>query len=265
MDDEERPRILVAKQMFDDNKVFELMERESVIRGRLTEDFHNIAFLWAAEDQLAWIGRNHELLMTALLPAPGGIRSRIIAMRADVLFHFGNYLASVSAGVDFLYNNGKGTFPTRLLDEIHARTDHLKKSAPQRIMTALRHRQQHAPPVIDRFNVQERTRWHTDGEGVDLCPTLTNRTVAAVEAALPSFDDATSSRWSEIKSALEVKKDWLTPLLNEHWTEVTGAFQDCQAAVRTTYADEIKEYERLRTELNDVEVAFKAMGIATLP
>ena len=260
MGNDDQPRILMAESLFDDTNVLELMERESAILDRLTGGFEDLAFLWAAEDQLAWIRRNRDLLLDALSPDPGDARNRIVIMRAEVLFHFGNFLASVSAGLDFLYNNGKPTFSPDLLTEIHGRTDNLKKSPPHSIMRALRHRQQHAPPVIDHFNVLQRTTWHAEGEGMDLCPVLTDRTIAGVEKKLPSSDEGTAARWAEIKAALDAKKDWLSPLLGEHWAEVEGAFEDCRALVRATRLDEVEEYDRLRLELDAVRAEFKSIG-----
>lgn len=256
----DRPTVLVAEPMFD-VRVFELMERESDIRATLTGNFQQLGFLWAAEDQLSWISRNQELLANALSPELGDIRKRLMTMRSDVLFHFGNYLASVSAGLDFLYTNGKGTFSPDLIATVHSRTDRLKKSPPHRIMNALRNRQQHAPPVIDEFSIQERTHWHPDGKGTDLCPVLTDRTVIAIEDGLTQEGAA---RWATIKDALRTKKNWLAPLLSEHWTEVCLAFDECRAAVRDAHANEVVYYEQLRAELDDVDAKLKAMGLISL-
>ena len=100
---------------------------------------------------------------------------------------------------------------------------------------------------------------------MDLCPMLTNRTIAAVEEKLPSSDETTAVRWAAIKSALTAKKDWLNPLLDEHWADVQATFDDCLAAVRTAHADDAEEYDRLRAELDDVEAEFKAMGLIAFP
>ncbi|MFN3201620.1 MAG: hypothetical protein ACE366_24670 [Bradymonadia bacterium] len=265
MGNEEEPKLLMAEPLLDYTKVSELMKREAAIRDRLISGFENLDFLWAAEDQLAWMLRNRDLLLDALSPDPSNIRQQIVTMRADVLFHFGNYLASVSAGRDFLYNNGKATFSPGLLRDVHRRADHMKKSSPYRIMLALRNRQQHAPPVIDSFNVEQRTKWHAEGEGLVLCPLLTDRTLAAVEEMLPTSDAGVAAHMARIKDAHATKKDWLTPLLHEHWAKVEGAFDECRTAVRTAHADEVMEYERLRAELEAVEGELKAMDLIAFP
>ena len=248
--------------MFDEKKAFELMERESEILDRLASDFGQLDFVWAANDQLAWIRRNSVLLVATLSPAGGSFRGRVVTLRADVLFHLGNYLASASAGLDFLFNHGKTTFDTTLLNAVDARARRLKESVSHRIMTALRNRQQHAPPVIDRLIARERTRAHPEGEGIELCPRLSDRALAHMDEKVHV---SATDRWHAIKSALEAEENWLVPLLEEHWAEVKGAFDDCQTAVRSAYQAEVDVYDQLRKELEAVKAEYRAMGLIEFP
>jgi len=255
----------VEVAVLDDDKVFGLMERDAAIRDQLLNDFGMLGFLWASEDQLSWIDRNRALLADAMVPQSRDLRHRLIIIRADVIFHFGNYLASVSAGLHFLYNYGESSFHRPLLDQVHERTTALKKTPSHRIMTMLRNRQLHGAPVIDWFNIEERNQCHIDGPGIALCPTLTDRTLVKVEKEVRKADGPTADRWDEIKEAVSSRKDWLTPLLSEHRLEVGDAFKECCSLVQKANAGELDRWERLCAELDSVLAELEAMGLESIP
>ena len=160
-----------------------------------------------------------------------------------------------------LYSFADPPFHELLKAKIHGRTDALKKCPSHRIASALRNRLLHGASLIDTFNVEERLQAHADGPGLVLCPMLSDRAIAAVEGALPTTKGPTTARWAEIKVAMSTKKDWLTPLLDDHWSEIDSAFAQCVELVRAANQVELAEYDQLRAEMDGIDEQLKSMNL----
>jgi hypothetical protein len=243
------------------NRVSPLTEEVANIERRLLDDFSELSFLFHSEDVLGWLRRNHSLTLETLhIDMDSQSRLDPKARRADVIFHFGNYLASAQAALDFLYTYGKnGHFTEGLLAQVSARTDRLKKCPPQRLLTALRNRMVHAPPLLDYVSVQVRTRHHADGAGAHLCAVLTERTTLAIEKELPA-DPSIRKLWEEVRRQNSAGQDWLTPLLDGHSREFEAAFAEAKALAQNEYREAFDEYNRLKARLEEAEAELVKLG-----
>lgn len=237
------------------DRVFRLADEVSEIERKLADGFQELSFLFYADDVLAWLARNHELIIGALRVSPRDELSgaSLSSRRSDILFHFGNYLASAQAGIDFLYNYGKsGRFTEGLLKDVTSRTDSLKKCAPQRVLTALRNRMVHCPPLLDTLYAEARTIYHSEGEGAHLCAVMTDAAITNVDEQLPK-ERLIRDLWDDIKLKNQSRKDWLSPLLAKHRSEVGEAFGQIKQRARDEYSTSYDEYQRLLSRRNELE------------
>lgn len=236
------------------NRVFSLTDELLDIERRLLDGFSELSFLFLSEDVLGWLRRNHSLTLETLRIDIGSQpRQDLKARRADVIFHFGNYLASAQAAIDFLYNYGKnGHFTEGLLAQVHGTTDRLKKCPPQRLLTALRNRMVHAPPLLDKVSVEVRTQHHAAGAGAHLCAVLTERATLSIETDLPA-DPSVRNLWEEVRRQHNDGKDWLTPLLDAHSREFEEAFAAAKALALNEYREAFDAYNSLKARLDEIE------------
>jgi len=242
-------------------RVFQLTDESSDIERRMAEGFSELSFLFLSEDVRGWLRRNHSLtLETVRVDIDSTPRLDPKARRDDVIFHFGNYLASAQAAIDFLYNYGKNEhFTEGLLGRVHARTDKLKKSRSQRLLTELRNRMVHVPPLLDEVTIHGRTRNHADGAGAHLCAHLTERAMLGIDEKLPTGQPA-RELWTEVRRQNVAGKDWLTPLLDEHCREFEAAFTEAKELVQAEYQDSLAEYNKLKARLDELEAELVRLG-----
>lgn len=241
-----------------EKRVFELIEEDIALEDRLARDFPQIKFLWIADDVFSWMRRNHALVLDTL-------QNKFSAetkdeyypqVRSDLIFHFGNYVTSAQAGVDFLYNYGKGVFSEELLKVVHTRTDQLKKYSPQRILTCLRNRLLHCPPLFEVVFFSVRKQSHPLGEGASLCPVITKRSLSAIEGEIKADS---IGLWNEIKRKQLRRNDWLSPLLTNHLQEYESTFKDVKNITISEYPALHNEYREIKERRAAIEFELVAL------